>query len=233
MDERGGRRSIDPSIHPSKDPTDLRPHVAAVDARVEALAYFEAARRGARASTFFVPLAVDEEHFDRAWPVFRREVRRLYAVVDGGDRPPPGPRLGAIPCRARLPRGLDVSDLPDDAPKALHVACLLVNDVVCSLAADASADDDEFGAVVNFCRAYHLLLALARKHPHLERLARNDMERFATHDTFRTKDATPDLGARPRGRTRARANSCLDACLRARAREREIARGDRRVTDQT
>ena len=46
-----------------------------------------------------------------------------------------------------------------------------------------------------FSGRFHLLLALARRHPRLKEAARRDVERFVSNDMFRSKDATPDLGA--------------------------------------
>jgi len=98
-----------------------------------------------------------------------------------------------------------------------------MNDVVCSLAAPG-AGNDEVGAVATFCRAHHLLLALARAHPSLRRAATADLERFADHDTFRTKDATPDLGVLLAATTLCGA---IDEPLRRRFRVRRNARGRR------
>ncbi|KAH8093687.1 hypothetical protein JL720_4837 [Aureococcus anophagefferens] len=140
---------------------------------------------------FFVPLAVDEEHFARAWPVFRAEIRRVFSKTRLDLAPP-------VACGGALPRALDVADAPEDAARALHIAALLMNEVVVSLANDSESlkADDEVGGGVAFCRAHHLLLALARRHPRLKEAARRDVERFVSNDMFRSKDATPDLGAR-------------------------------------
>ncbi|KAH8074965.1 hypothetical protein JL721_946 [Aureococcus anophagefferens] len=104
--------------------------------RVESLAHFVSASRGRDARgdfAFFVPLAVDEEHFARAWPVFRAEIRRVFSKTRLDLAPP-------VACGGALPRALDVADAPEDAARALHIAALLMNEVVVSLANDSGRD---------------------------------------------------------------------------------------------
>lgn len=159
-----------------------------------------------RPFSFFLPLAFNSEHFQRA----ETEILKRLCILDNASRNPQEGRE-ARPAgssrwdnHVRFPRPPSLSPDPTTVVRPLYK---MMNNIVVSL---MKSCDDNFNdptaqtasvlhqvsekAITSYCQLFHLLLCLCRSHPSILQDAKERVLHFSRNPNARLKSQTPDLG---------------------------------------
>lgn len=157
-----------------------------------------------RCFSFFLPLAFNRHHFDRASVDIWKRLTIIDTAIRGAD-------LAASSKLARRnPQKLiPVPGKPVPAPKPhdpVTVLYRMMNNIVVSLMKSCeetfkSSQGRSFvpihaseKAITSYCHLFHLLMCLSRSTPAILHDATWYLRRFITHPNTRSKMETPDLG---------------------------------------
>lgn len=131
--------------------------------------------------TFFLPLAINAQHANRAFERMKSSFSRIQANL------PEAPQFDETKSKS-LPRF--------DPLQAMNVIQSLMNGMVVQLM-NAVAEQRLHAsekALLGYCAFHHLLLYLATRYPQIVAHASQAVNKFLTTPTARTKRITPDIG---------------------------------------
>ncbi|KAF5385632.1 hypothetical protein D9757_005539 [Collybiopsis confluens] len=153
---------------------------------------------------FFLPLAFNRYHFDKAQPSIWRYLQNIDASLRLAEASV-AKRTGRASFKTVAPS----ADTPENGHEAVRVVFQMMNNVVVSLMKSCddvlsrlSRSDDGKGnilraserAVYAYCHLFHLAICLARSSPVIFRDAEATIRRFAKDPVWRVKAEVPDMG---------------------------------------